>query len=145
MLTFNIKSRNNLNYYNHWFNVLNFYLKEIYLYLVCKKYSFSLNLYLSYINPLKTKRHLINFNKVNVFDKVNISTKNLSNSIDYPTPISTSLIPWKGSNIIQLYFSLFNVSSDTTLRINAFHKTSFIFEVGKNYPPYLNISKFIVK
>lgn len=44
-----------------------------------------------------------------------------------------------------MYLSLLNVLSDTTLKINSFHKSFFIFDISKNYPPYLNLTKVIAK
>lgn len=44
-----------------------------------------------------------------------------------------------------LYIRLLNSSSDTSLQINSLNRNLFVYSIGKNYPPYINILKFLIK
>jgi hypothetical protein len=40
---------------------------------------------------------------------------------------------------------LISSSADTSLHINPLNRNLYVNHVGKNYPPYINISKFLIK
>lgn len=101
--------------------------------------------YLHFFKSNSSKKDKVYLTKINYYDNLTPKFNKFSYNFNYHAPLSLNNKSLKNFNLLALYLSLLNVISDTTLQINGAYKSFFIFEVSKNYPPYLNISKVLLK
>jgi hypothetical protein len=120
--------------------LLNLHLKNVFY-----KFSSIIRWYLHLFKSLEPKSNKIFLTKINYQDTLTTNFNRLSHNFNRNKPSNLNNKPLKSLNLLTLYLSLLNIVSDTTLEINGSYRSFFIFEFSKNYPPYINISKVLLK
>jgi hypothetical protein len=131
-----LKKKSQYLMYRYWFNFIQKLTFKVFSSITTLDNIYVVSRYRYLLLPYSTLRKGVMSTRSLPWDSTKIVTR-------FKSPVSTTIHRVNIYKYTSAYMTLANTLSESLFRVHAYHKNFFTAEVGKHFPPYINIARYL--